>query len=190
MNASPYQGYNQPNGNQTTPSDGNKGEENFFLNGAQKVKNGAETIAQTQENVPVVGGLMADATRLGAEVATLPTTVTGYTAIGTGSLIEASGKGQQMVAGFVENGFDKVGNLYDKGANTITGVADNIAQVEEQIPIVGGLLADSTRLGGEALALPGKAAGALTHLTGDIVSLPGKIVGGVTEAIGGFVKKL
>lgn len=165
-------------------------EENYFIRGANLITQSADNVANRFENVPLFGGIMAAEKRLEGEVAALPLKAAGTGGKIAGSIIQFNGQSVEYTHKLAGKALDKVGDAHDKAAEVITDTADTVAQVQEKIPVIGGLMGASTRLSGEVLALPGKAYGMAFDAAGKAVELPGKIIGGVSDAVGGVIKKL
>lgn len=184
-------GLSNPQGNQQSQGTTKEAkEENFFDQKANMITGGANWLAEGVENVPVVGGLQAASIRLAGEVAALPDKTTAFAGKATGSAIELQGKVVSTPIGLAGDLHEAVGNGANKVADGITGTADKIADVQEKIPVIGGLQAAGTRFAGEVLALPAKAVGAVETTAGKVINGIADGVKGAYDTVGGFIKKL
>lgn len=164
--------------------------DNLLFQGADKITGFYDGSAQIQEQVPVVGGLMAAGTRLSGEVAALPLKAAGASGIATGSVIEFGGNVTDGTFKLASKVPGLAGDINDGISNTVTGVTDNIAQVESKIPVVGGLMAAGTKFSGEVLTLPNKVASLGFHAAESVVSFAGDVLSAPAKAVGGLIKKL
>jgi hypothetical protein len=188
--------FNDPNnGVQNLNITGNKAqksstEENYFFQNAEKITGTADKVANMVDDIPIVGGLYAAEAQLAGEIIALPSKVQGTGGIVAGSIVETQGnlvEGGYKLAG---SGLNFMGDVAGKPAEIITGGADKLADMQEKIPVVGGLAAAQTRLAGEVLSLPSKAVSTAYHAAGSVANFIGETAGKAYDAVGGFLKKL
>jgi hypothetical protein len=166
------------------------GDDNYFLNRAEKITGNADNLANVLEQAPVVGGLWAAEARFAGEVLALPDKARGAATNLAGNVLQTEGEIIEGGYKLVGNGFNVAGNLADNTSTLITDKADGIADKLENVPVLGGLWAAEARVAGEILALPSKIGGAIYHTAGNAYNAVGETIGGLYEKAGSLIKKL
>ena len=102
--------------------------ENVYIKAGKSVTNYYDFKADKQENIPVIGGLMADATRLEGEIKALPLNIAGAEVYGLGVITE---KGGNIVGG----AYKGAGNLLEKAGDAQINNAENFKDKVETVPV-------------------------------------------------------
>lgn len=191
-------GFSMPNGNNNFNFTANPRLEtanlpvhkNLFFQGASNITGISDNIATQLDEVPLFGGMLGASTRLNGEILALPAKATGTAGIITGSIVELPGKAAEGTFDLASKGFSKASNLSHGVANKINATADGVAQMQEQVPVIGGVLGAGSRLGGEVIALPSKLTATTLGISEKIASFSGDVVSAPFKTAGNILKKL